>query len=106
MGHGITVDGDYFWKTTDGPYDFDVILNTPLTFPVQFRSSTIDGGLVRVTLPELHGISAYTTLSHTGSRLFGPSVGGLRFSADYAPVARPDHDEPFQLLIELQKPRG
>jgi hypothetical protein len=93
---GIQIDADYFWKITDGAYDFDVVLNTPLTFPVQFRESKIDGGLVRVTLPEVHGFSAYTTVSHTRARLFGPELGGLRFSASYAPVARPDHDQPFQ----------
>ena len=51
---------------------------------------------MRITVPEYHGWQLYTTLSHTRSRLFGPELGGLRFSADYAPVARPDHDEPFQ----------
>jgi hypothetical protein len=90
------VDAEYFWKFTDGAYDFDLILNTPLAFPVQFRKSQQNGGLVRVTVPEYRGWQLYTTLSHTSSRLFGPELGGLRFSADYAAVARPDHDEPFQ----------
>jgi Carboxypeptidase regulatory-like domain len=98
----IRVDGDYFWKFTDGPYDFNVILNTPLTFPVQFRKSVIDGGLVRITLPEVRGVQVYATFSHTRSRLFGPSVGGLRFSGNYAPVARPDHDEPLQMTTHLE----
>jgi hypothetical protein len=102
LWHGIRVDADYFWKFTDGPYDFDVILNTPLTFPVQFRESKIDGGLVRVTLPDVRGVRVYTTLSHTRSRLFGPSVGGLRFAADYAPVARPDHDETLQTTTHVE----
>ena len=102
LWHSIRLDGDYFWKFTDGPYDFNVILNTPLTFPVQFRKSTIDGGLVRATLPEFRGVQVYATLSHTRSRLFGPSVGGLRFSADYAPVARPDHDEPLQTTTHIE----
>src|SRR5262249_43719038 len=44
----------------------------------------------------------YTTLSHTTSRLFGPSVGGLRFSGDYAPVARPDHDQPWQQTTHVE----
>jgi hypothetical protein len=99
---GIRLQGDYFWKFTDGPYDFNVILNTPLTFPVQFRKSQIDGGLLRVTLPEVRGVQIYTTLSHVRSRLLGPSVGGLRFSADYAPVARPDHDEPLQTTTHVE----
>jgi hypothetical protein len=98
----VKVDADYFWKLTNGPYDFDVILNTPLTFPVQFRKSKINGGLVRVSLPDLHGVQVYATLSHTGSRLFGPELGGLRFSAGYSPVARPDHDEPFQSTMHVE----
>lgn len=107
LWRGIRLEGDYFGKFTDGPYDFDVILNTPLTFPVQFRKSQINGGLVRMTLPEFRGVQVYTTLSRTRSRLFGPSVGGLRFSADYALVARPDHDEPLQTTthVEYRTPR-
>jgi hypothetical protein len=99
---GIEIDADYFWKVTDGAYDFDVVLNTPLTFPVQFRKSKIDGGLVRITLPEAQGFRAYATLSHTSARLFGPELGGLRFSTGYAPVARPDHDEPFQQTTHFE----
>ncbi len=102
LPRGLRLSGDYFWKFTDGPYDFDVILNTPLTFPVQFRKSQIEGGLLRLELPTIHGVQAYTTLSHSSSRLFGPSVGGLRFSADYAPVARPDHDEPLQATTHVE----
>ncbi|PYR76126.1 MAG: hypothetical protein DMF87_18870, partial [Acidobacteria bacterium] len=36
---GIRIDGEYFWKFTDGAFDFDIVLNTPLAFPVQFRQS-------------------------------------------------------------------
>ena len=97
----IRLDGEYFWKFTDDPFDFDVILNTPLAFPVQFRKSRIDGGLVRVTLPERHGWQVYATLSHTRSLLFGPELGGLRFSATYAPVAAPDHDEPLAANVHV-----
>lgn len=99
---GIRIDAEYFWKLTDGAYDFDLILNTPLAFPVQFRESRQNGGLVRITVPEYRGWQLYTTLSHTSSRLFGPELGGLRFSADYARVARPDHDEPFQQNTHLE----
>ena len=103
---GIRIDGEYFWKFTDGAYDFDIILNTPLAFPVQFRQSKQDGGLVRITVPTYHGWQLYTTVSHTRSRLFGPEFGGLRFSADYAPVARPDHDEPFQQNTHVEYRSG
>src|SRR5262249_25789109 len=38
----------------------------------------------------------------TRARLFGPALGGLRFSTTYAPVARPDHDEPFQSTMHVE----
>lgn len=102
FGNGVQIDGEYFWKFTEGAFDFDIILNTPLAFPVQFRRSEVDGGLVRVALPVVHGWRAFTTLAHTRARLFGPALGGLRFSADYAPVARPDHDQAFQQTTHLE----
>ena len=87
---GIEIDAEAFWKLTDGAYDFDVILNTPLAFPLQFRQSRHHGLLVRMTLPEYRGWQAYTTLSNTRALLYGPELGGLRFGEEFAPVARPD----------------
>ena len=44
--------GEYLWKFTFGAYDFDVLLNSPLTFPTQFRKSKIDGALFRATIAQ------------------------------------------------------
>jgi hypothetical protein len=96
------VQAEYFWKFTQGAYDFNTILNTPLNFPIQFRKSKIDGALVRATLNNLHGFSAFTVLGHSRSRLFSPEVGGINFGTAYAPVARPDHDQGFQQTTNLQ----
>jgi hypothetical protein len=30
LGRKVSIDADYFWKFTDGAFDFNVILNTPL----------------------------------------------------------------------------
>lgn len=96
------VQAEYFWKFTDGAYDFNTILNTPLNFPIQFRKSKIDGALVRATLTNVHGFSAFTVVGHSRSRLFSPEVGGINFSTAYAPVARPDHDQGFQQTTNVQ----
>ena len=96
IGKHVSMDGEYFWKFTDGAFDFNVILNTPLNFPIQFRKAKIDGAMARVTLAPVHGFSAFTILGHTRSRLFSPEVGGINFGTQYAPVARPDHDQAFQ----------
>lgn len=102
MGAKLTLQGEYFWKFTRGAYDFNTILNTPLNFPIQFQKAKIDGAMMRMTLDNVHGFSAFTVLGHTRSRLFSPEVGGINFGAGYAPVARPDHDQGFQQTTNLQ----
>jgi len=99
---GLSLSGEYLWKFTYGAYDFDVLLNSPLTFPTQFRKSKIDGGLVRVTLKPIYGLSGFLTVSHVRSRLFGPESGGISFSAPYSNVARPDHDEGLAMNLNLR----
>jgi hypothetical protein len=106
IGKKISIDAEYFWKFTDGAFDFNVILNTPLTFPVQFAKAKIDGGMVRVNLADMHGFSAFTILGHTRSRLFSPEIGGINFGTQYAPVARPDHDQAFQQTTFLRYQPG
>jgi hypothetical protein len=96
IGRKITIDGEYFWKFTNGAFDFNVILDTPLNFPVQFAKAKIDGAMAKVNLASIHGFSAFTVMGHTRSRLFSPEVGGINFGTQYAPVARPDHDQAFQ----------
>lgn len=56
----IDLDAEYFWKFTDGAYDFNVILNTPLNFPVQFRKAKIDGSMVRMNLAPVRGFTVFT----------------------------------------------
>ncbi len=112
IGPKIAVQADYFWKYTDRDYDFDVLFNTPLSFPVQWRKSKIDGLAVRVNLTPVHGISAYTVLGHTRSRFFGPEVGGILFNNPNTPLSgapfRIDHDQAFQQTshIQYQKTTG
>ena len=102
FGAKFGIQAEYFWKFTRGAYDFNTILNTPLNFPIQFRKSKIDGALVRATLTNVHGFSAFTVLGHSRSRLFSPEIGGINFGTAYAPVARPDHDQGFQQTTNLQ----
>jgi hypothetical protein len=102
VGSKLTFQAEYFWKFTNGAYDFNTILNTPLNFPIQFRESKIDGALVRATLNNVHGFSAFTVLGHSRSRLFSPEIGGINFGTAYAPVARPDHDQGFEQTTNLQ----
>jgi Carboxypeptidase regulatory-like domain len=102
----LIVDGDYFWKETKGDYDFDVLLNTPLTFPIQWRKSKIDGFDLRLTMPLYHGLSVNTVMGHSRARFFGPESGGILFNnpnsglSSYAPF-RIDHDQAFEQTTSL-----
>jgi len=98
----VSLSGEYLWKFTYGAYDFDVLLNSPLTFPTQFAKSKIEGGLVRVTLLPYHRFAGFITVSHTRSRLFGPQTGGVSFSAPYSNVVRPDHDEGLAMNLNVR----
>jgi hypothetical protein len=102
FGSKFSLQAEYFWKFTRGAYDFNTILNTPLNFPIQFRKSKIDGALVRATLNNFHGFSAFTVLGHSRSRLFSPEIGGINFGTAYASVARPDHDQGFEQTTNVQ----
>lgn len=95
----LSFSGEYLWKFTYGAYDFDVLLNSPLTFPTQFQKSKIDGALFRMRLADVHGLAGYVTVSHVRSRLFGPETGGISFSPPYANVARPDHDQGISMNV-------
>jgi len=103
FGKYLVVDASYFWKYTNHDYDFDVLFNTPLAFPIQWRKSKIDGLSLRATMPEIHGWSAYSVMGHTRSRFFGPEVGGILFNSPVTEtVFRIDHDQAFESNTHVQ----
>jgi hypothetical protein len=98
IGKYLLVDADYFWKYTHNAYDFNVLLNTTITFPISWHNSKLDGVTGRVSTTNLKGFQAYYTFGHTRARYFPPEDGGLIFQG--APLAagvfRIDHDQAFQ----------
>lgn len=106
FGKYVAVSADYFWKFTARDYDFDVLLNTPLAFPIEWRKSKIDGYAIRVNLTSIHGVTAYSVLGHTRSRFFGPEIGGIISNDPALPTSgepfRIDHDQNFQQTTHLQ----
>lgn len=96
LGPHLSIDADYFWKFTKNAFDFDSLFLTPITFPIGWRKSKIDGLAARITLTDFHGFSAYTVMGHTRSRFFGPEIGGLIFNnVPDSGVFRIDHAEEF-----------
>jgi Carboxypeptidase regulatory-like domain len=99
----ILVDVSYIWKYTHNAFDFDTLLNTPITFPIEWRKSKIDGLSSKITFTETKGFSAYVVLGHTRARFFGPENGGLLFNSPLdTGVFRIDHDQAFQQTTNLR----
>ncbi len=103
IGRHIIVDAGYFWKFTHNAFDFDNLFNSPITFPIEWRKSKIDGVAARATLADIHGFSAYAVLGHTRARFFGPEIGGLIFNSPLdTSVFRIDHDQAFESTVNAR----
>ncbi|MBV9342976.1 MAG: hypothetical protein JO159_19085 [Acidobacteria bacterium] len=68
--------GEYIWKYTHNAYDFSVLGNTPITFPIVWPRSKIPGFAGRLSVPSYHGFSALFVFSSVAARFFTPQLGG------------------------------
>ena len=103
FGKWAVVSGEYIWKYTHNAFDFGVLGNTPIFFPIDWHNSKIPGYALHVDVPTFHGLSAYAVMSSVAARFFppqsagagaAPQTGGLPF--------RIDHDEKFNQTTHLQ----
>jgi hypothetical protein len=94
FGKYLVIDGEYIWKYTHKAFDFSVLANTPITYPIEWTSSKIPGYAIRATVPNFHGFTAFMVTSSVAARFFGPQAAGVG-ATPYAGfgVFRIDHDE-------------
>jgi len=105
FGKYLVVDAEYIWKYTHLAYDFSVFGNTPITFPIEWDRSKIPGYLLRASVPNFHGITAYFVASSVAARFFEPQVSGIGVSPagqGGTGVFRIDHDEHFNQTTHIQ----
>jgi hypothetical protein len=107
FGKYFVLDGEYIWKYTHKAYDFSILGDSPITFPIEWSSSKIPGFTVRGTMPNFHGLSAYVVLSHVSARFFEPQVSGIGATplcslSTGCEVFRIDHDEVFNATTHMQ----
>jgi hypothetical protein len=104
FGKYLVFSGEWISKYTHNGYDFSVLGNTPITFPIEWHNSKIPGYAGRVSVPEVHGFSALFVFSSVAARFFQPQIGGA--GATVATSAglpfRIDHDEKFNETTHLQ----
>jgi hypothetical protein len=107
FGKRIVISGEYIWKYTHNAFDFSVLGNTPITFPIDWHSSKIPGYAANVEIPKWHNFSAYLVMSSVAARFYPPQVagagatGGVAQGATYYPF-RIDHDEKFNQTSHIQ----
>ncbi len=88
IGKWLIIDADYFWKYTHNAYDFTVLFNTPITFPIAWHNSKAGwrhGPREHHQSARLSGLPDAS--GHTRARFFPPEVGGL-ISAGRSPHQR------------------
>jgi hypothetical protein len=107
FGRYFVLDGEYIWKYTHKAYDFSVLGDSPITFPIEWSRSKIPGFAVRASMPNFHGLSAFIVMSHVAARFFEPQVSGIGATPICAlstgcEVFRIDHDEIFNATTHLQ----
>jgi len=104
FGKYVVFSGEWISKYTHNGYDFSVLGNTPITFPIEWHNSKIPGYAGRISVPNLHGFSALMVFSSVAARFFQPQIGGA--GATVATSAglpfRIDHDEKFNQTTHLQ----
>ena len=106
-GKHLVLSGEYIWKYTHNAFDFSVLGNTPITFPIDWHNSKIPGYMLHADVPVTHGFSAFVVASSVAARFYGPQVAGAGATSGVAPGQvnypfRIDHDEKFNQTTHFQ----
>jgi hypothetical protein len=101
LGRWLVADFGYFNKRTDNGYDFGVLFNTPIAFPVAWDHSRIDGFTGRINVLEHGGFSAFVVMAHTNAIYSPPGVGGILLEQAEGDF-RIDHDQKFNATTNVQ----
>jgi hypothetical protein len=103
FGKRVVVSGEYIWKYTHNAFDFSVLGNTPITFPIDWHNSKIPGYALHIEIPQYHNISGYVVMSSVAARFFPPQVAGAGATVGSTGLPfRIDHDEKFNQESHLQ----
>ncbi|MBW4028192.1 MAG: TonB-dependent receptor [Acidobacteria bacterium] len=103
VGKSVVISADYIWKYTHNAFDFAVLGNTPITFPIDWASSKIPGFALRADVPNVHNFSGYVAMSSVAARFFPPQSGGAGATVGQSGLPfRIDHDERFNQTTHVQ----
>ena len=101
LGRWLVADFGYFVKHTKNAYDFGVLFDTPIAFPIAWERSRLDGFTGRINIVEHKGFSAFVVMAHTNAIFSPPGVGGILVQAPSGDF-RIDHDQKFNATANFQ----
>jgi hypothetical protein len=103
VGKNVVVSGEYIWKYTHNAFDFSILGNTPIFFPIDWHNSKIPGYALDAEVPNFHHFSAYLVTSSVAARFFPPQSAGAGATVGQTGLPfRIDHDEKFNETTHLQ----
>lgn len=103
FGKHLIFSGEYIWKYTHNAFDFSVLGNTPITFPIDWHNSKIPGYALHVNVPNFRNFSAYSVMSSVSARVYPPQVSGAGATVGQTGFPfRLDHDEHFNQTTHAQ----
>jgi hypothetical protein len=103
FGKNFVVSGDYIWKYTHNAFDFSILGNTPIFFPIDWHNSKIPGFDLRAEVPNFHNISAFVVMSSVAARFFPQQTAGAGATVGQSGYPfRIDHDEKFNQTTHVQ----
>ena len=104
FGKNFVFSGDYIWKYTHNAFDFSVLGNTPITFPIDWHNSKIPGYALRAEVPSYRNFSAFVVMSSVAARFFPPQSAGAGATVAQGSIYpfRIDHDEKFNETTHVQ----
>src|ERR1017187_4158613 len=103
FGKNFVVSGDYIWKYTHNAFDFSILGNTPIFFPIDWHNSKIPGFDLRAEVPNFHNVSAFVLMSSVAARFFPQQVAGAGATVGQSGYPfRIDHDEKFNETTHVQ----
>lgn len=102
-GPHLVISGDYIWKYTHSAFDFSILGNTPIFFPINWHNSKTPGFVLRANVPSYHNFTAFVTMSSVAARFFPPQNAGAGATVGQSGFPfRIDHDERFNETTFVQ----
>ncbi|WP_183787815.1 TonB-dependent receptor [Tunturiibacter gelidoferens] len=103
FGKNFVLGADYLWKYTHSAFDFSILGNTPIFFPIDWHNSKTQGFVLHADLPNYHNFSAFVSMSSVSARFFPPQSAGAGATVGQSGYPfRIDHDEKFNETTHVQ----